>query len=243
MSTATACHDFNRRAETYDAHASVQREAAEWLAEWLPARIDGPALELGAGTGLFTRHLASLASNLTATDFSPRMVAEGNRLTNGARWMTADAASPPRLAAWRWIFSCSMVQWLPEPQHAFRKWHGAAAPGGRLLGGWFIAGTMLGFLDSIAGLEPFHWRERHEWLHLLHEAGWNVCRQETRVLEVCHASSTDLLRTLHRTGAVVPRRLGPGQLRRALRDHDRRRLGSAGLVTPFVYLRVEAQRQ
>lgn len=243
MSSAAARHDFNRRAATYDANASLQRDAAQWLAEWLPDRIEGAALELGAGTGLFTRHIAARTRGLFATDISPRMVAEGSRLASGARWMTADASSPPRLAAWHWVFSCSMAQWLHDPGDAFRNWREAAAPGARLLGGWFIAGTMSGFLDTFAGLEPFRWRHADEWLRILNETGWNVRRHEIRTFQVRHPDSTALLRTMHRTGAVVPRRLGTGQLRRALREHDRHHLGTSGLVTPFVYLRVEAQRE
>jgi hypothetical protein len=50
-------HEFDRRAAQYEQHAPVQREAAAWLAEWLPEKIESPALEVGAGTGLFTRHL------------------------------------------------------------------------------------------------------------------------------------------------------------------------------------------
>ena len=50
-------HDFDRRAAVYEDHAPVQREAAAWLAEWLPEKIEDPALEAGAGTGLFTRYL------------------------------------------------------------------------------------------------------------------------------------------------------------------------------------------
>ena len=56
--TTSFPHNFDRRASVYEEHAPVQREAAAWLAEWLPETIGGPVLEVGAGTGLFTRHLA-----------------------------------------------------------------------------------------------------------------------------------------------------------------------------------------
>jgi hypothetical protein len=50
-----------------------------------------------------------------------------------------------------------------------------------------------------------------------------------------------MLREVHNVGAVVPRRLGPGALRRALRAHNAHHGGDRGLVTPFVFLRVEAR--
>ena len=75
--TSALPHEFDRRASDYERHAPVQREAAQWLAEWLPGEIEHPALELGAGTGLFTRHLVGRTKRLVASDIAPRMVQAG----------------------------------------------------------------------------------------------------------------------------------------------------------------------
>ncbi len=56
MNSATVTARFNRAAPVYERHAVVQEAMAGWLAEWLPPEI-GTALEIGAGTGLFTRQL------------------------------------------------------------------------------------------------------------------------------------------------------------------------------------------
>ncbi|MBU3666125.1 MAG: methyltransferase domain-containing protein [Chthoniobacterales bacterium] len=234
--------EFDRRAPLYNAHAVVQQEAAAWLAVWLPALIDGPALELGAGTGVFTRHLAARTSQLVATDASPRMVQAGSGALPKARWLVADAMSPPNGAAYRWIFSCSLVQWLPDPCATFRRWHDFADNSARLIAGWFIGGTMEPFFRSSPLPSPCAWRSAAEWQDLLRGAGWRVMRSEVRTFIRRHPDTKSLLREIHNLGAFVPRGTTPGRLRDAMRNHDLTRRGG-DLETPFVFMRVEAQRE
>ena len=62
---------FGRVADAYDrARPSYPREAAQWLAGPIAARV----LELGAGTGKLTEMLASLGHIVTATDPSEEML-------------------------------------------------------------------------------------------------------------------------------------------------------------------------
>jgi len=234
--------DFDRRAGIYETHARVQAAAADWLADWLPERIVGPALELGAGTGLFTRHLAVRADDLLATDSSPSMVALGGRAIAKARWQVAAAGTPPGGGEWSWLFSSSLVQWLADPMPIFTRWHTACRPGARMVAGWFVRGTMEEFFAACPAAAPFVWRDTGEWLDLLASTGWRVERHESRTFRLRHANTAAMLREIHNVGAVVPRRFAPGALRGAMRTHDELRLDPAGLETPFVFLRVEAVR-
>lgn len=239
--THAAPHQFDRRAAQYEKHAPVQREAAAWLAEWLPEHIDPPALELGAGTGLFTRHLvARAAGELVVTDAAPRMVQAGANTLVGADWRIADAAAPPATQPYRWIFSCSLVQWLADPAEVFRSWHRVAAPQARLISGWFVRGTLAELFDACPEARPFIWRDADEWIGLLEEAGWKTSRRETRSFLRRHTDSAAMLREIHNAGAVVPRRLGSGTLRRALRNYDRDHRDDAGVRSTFEFLRLEA---
>jgi hypothetical protein len=49
-----------------------------------------------------------------------------------------------------------------------------------------------------------------------------------------------MLREVHNAGAVIPRRIGTGKLRAALRRYDRDHRGDAGVRSTFNFLRVEA---
>ncbi|MEX1111417.1 MAG: methyltransferase domain-containing protein [Chthoniobacterales bacterium] len=234
--------DFDRRATQYNAHATLQREAADWLAEWLPEEIPAPALELGAGTGLFTRHLAARTRGLAACDIAPRMVQIGRRTLPEVAWSVADAIHPPGSPGYRSIFSCSLMQWMPDPCATFRAWHRLAAPGASLISGWFIRGTLAEFYDVCPDAAPFRWRTGDEWIGLLGETGWRIVRCETRTFARRHASAATMLREMHRAGSVVPRRLGAGQLRSVLRRYDETNRENDGVQTTFAFLRVEAVR-
>lgn len=233
---------FDRRAPHYESHAALQREVAAWLAEWLPEKIAAPALELGAGTGLFTRHLAARTHRLAACDIAPRMVAIGRATLPAVAWSVADAGHPPGPPGYQSVFSCSLMQWVPDPLAAFRAWHRLAAPGARLVSGWFIRGTLDGFYAVCPDAVPFRWRTGDEWIELLHESGWRTVRSETGVFTRHHASAAAMLREMHNAGTVVPRRLGAGHLRRVLRRYDESNGGHDGVPTTFACLRVEAVR-
>ena len=234
-------HEFNRRAAQYEQHAPVQRAAAAWLAEWLPQNIDRPALEMGAGTGLFTRHLVGRSRRLVAADIAPHMVQKGMEALPDAEWRVADATTPPE-GVYCWIFSCSLVQWLPDPLAAFRAWHRTSASGARLLAGWFVRGTMKEFFAACPGASPFIWRDPAEWTELLGRSGWKTSRQETKQFIRHHRDSATMLREIHNAGAVIPRRIGIGRLRQSLRRHDRDHRTERGVSTTFEFLRVEAVR-
>lgn len=234
--------EFDRHAAHYDTHAALQMETAAWLAEWLPGHIDGPALELGAGTGIFTRCLIDRGAQLIATDAAPRMVAAGAEKSGRARWVVADAKSPPDDTAYRWVFSCNLVQWLADPATAFRRWHDLATPSARLVAGWFVDGTMQTFFRSCPSLLPFAWRDADEWKAVLENAGWHVERHDTHSFVRRHPDTRGLLREIHNLGAFVPRRINPGKLRSVLRNHDRAHCKNGVLETPFVFMRVEASR-
>ena len=51
-----------------------------------------------------------------------------------------------------------------------------------------------------------------------------------------------MLREIHNAGAVIPRRIGAGKLREALRRYDRDHRGEDGVRSTFEFLRVEAVR-
>lgn len=240
--TSAYPHEFDRRAAQYEHHAPVQREAASWVAEWLPEKIEGPALELGAGTGLFTRHLVGRRVRPVACDIAPRMVRAGVAALPEAEWIVGDATTPPRGPGFRWIFSCSLVQWLADPLSAFRAWHRVTLPEGRLIAGWFVRGTLGEFFATCPEAAPFVWRDTAEWNGLLSEAGWIIRRHETTHFVRHHASSSAMLREIHNAGAVVPRRLGVGELRQALRGYDRDHRHAEGVRSTFEFLRVEAVR-
>ena len=68
---------FDASAPSYEAHAGVQRDVAARLARLLPDLARPRVLELGCGTGLFSRHLVARypEGRFVLTDAAPAMLA------------------------------------------------------------------------------------------------------------------------------------------------------------------------
>ena len=66
---------FSKHAKTYDRRAFLQKNMAETLASLIPEKNINNILEIGCGTGLFTRHLIALSpKHITLNDISSAMM-------------------------------------------------------------------------------------------------------------------------------------------------------------------------
>jgi len=232
---------FERAAATYMAHAGVQTAMAEWLAEWLPARRDGRALEVGAGPGIFTRRLLPWAGPLTASDLSPAMCAAGRGMLPELHWRVMAAEVPAR-GPWDWIFSSSVLQWTADPLAVFTAWRGRLAPGGRVLSGLFVKESLPEWRALAGDAAPLAWRTSEEWRAHLDRAGLHLVRDEARKRVFTHPSARAFLRSLHGVGAAPARRFSAGRLRRLLGDYETRHGTPQGAKATWTFYRFEAKR-
>ncbi|BBH19045.1 malonyl-[acyl-carrier protein] O-methyltransferase [Paenibacillus baekrokdamisoli] len=132
---------FNRRANSYDAHAHVQRMMADQLTQsllgWKSKGItDAPnILEIGCGTGALTRTLATEwpSASITALDIAPAMIRLAEQHVQSAKANHSDAmnhtsdhihflladvevwAADAPVASFDLIVSNACFQWLSNP--------------------------------------------------------------------------------------------------------------------------------
>ena len=67
--------NFSKYAHAYDDHAQLQKLMAEKLASFLPGDTSEQILEIGCGTGLFTKYLlAKPTKKIFLNDISPGMI-------------------------------------------------------------------------------------------------------------------------------------------------------------------------
>ena len=235
---------FQEKASSYEAHAGVQAVLAGWLAEWLEEapglKAASLAWELGAGTGLFTRHLVGKRFlRLKAFDIAPAMVGEGRRLLPSVEWVVRDAWHLPMHACDR-LYSASFLQWAPDVPSVLRSWCAALRPGGRMLHGLFTKGTLAELRELMPGT-PLAWLTPEEWLEHARTAGLFIVRSAVRKQVTHYASAHALFRSLHNTGATSRTRFGAGRLRALLRAYDSRFPHPAGgVVSTWEMLRFEA---
>jgi SAM-dependent methyltransferase len=122
---------------------SVRAAWRELLLTRLPA-APARVADLGCGTGTLSLLLADEGYLVDGIDFSPEMVRRAQAKAgtrDDARFVVADAATPPLKQAAYDVVLCRHVLWaMPDPAAALRTWIDLLAPGGRLLlveGRWF----------------------------------------------------------------------------------------------------------
>jgi malonyl-CoA O-methyltransferase len=212
---------FGARAGSYDLNAGLQAAIAGELAQLLPALDHPRVLELGCGTGLFSRHLIERypEGHFVLTDASPAMLAECRRniTAMGARridFAVIDASRPGALGTFDLIATSMTLHWLPEQRASLARIRPLLAPAGVLL-------------YAALGPESFA-----EWRAVLDELGLpsgiahfellpGVVQEEYLAPD---ATALAFLRRMKSVGGFTPREgygpLSPGALRRAIRAAD-----------------------
>jgi malonyl-CoA O-methyltransferase len=208
---------FSLKANSYHRKADIQKVIADWCTEWIEADVRNlRALELGAGTGLLTRHLALRGfEELVATDISLQMLEEGRRRIPFVTWRKLDAWVEREEPVDR-LYACSLLQWAKDPAAVLENWRRNLVPGGKLLAGVFLKGSLSEFEKVSDRFPALSWRDADQWIEYFERAGFDVLRKETRVDTVSFLTAREALRSLHDIGAVEERRMSLSDLRRFL---------------------------
>ncbi|QXT34548.1 methyltransferase domain-containing protein [Sphingomonas sanguinis] len=205
-------------AAAYDAHAVVQRQVADWLAERIVA-VAPPAprvLEVGCGTGFLTGATLPrlVCPDWLMTDIAPAMLARGMAAHPAVRGRVMDGEFPdlPGESPFDLIVSSLAVQWFGDLDAGLRRLAGWLAPGGRMLVTTLVRGTFAAWHEAhraegfVAGSPVYPPVEA---------LGWPV---ETRSFVQRHDSAADFMRALRAIGAGTPRDghrpIPPGAMRR-----------------------------
>ncbi len=218
---------FDQKASFYHENASIQKRVADWCSKWIErdcSQLTG--LELGAGTGLLTKHLALRGfRDFCASDISRSMLEEGRARLPLIRWEKQDAWQIGSRKVDR-IYACSLLQWAKNPDEVLSQWRRALLKDGRLLTCFFIEGT----LEEFGRLDPrfsaFAWKCENEWIEIFRASNMEILRSETRSDVVSYESPRAALRHIHDIGAINENRMNPFELRRLLELSESRQSGN-----------------
>ncbi len=218
--SAAIAQSFGAAARTYDDHADLQRPVAARLARLLPPLAAPRVLELGCGTGLFSRHLLARYAGGTFhfTDLAPSMVEQCRMNLAGAgkrvSFEVMDAARPTADGPFAVIAMSMTLHWLGDPEAALATLRKRLAPNGVLV------------FATIGG-ESFR-----EWRDALVAQGLPIGLLDIPDLPgivdeeqlVVDAGTLGFLRRMKAIGGLTPREgytpLPAGALRRAVRAAD-----------------------
>jgi len=142
---------FGNARATYEGASRLQRLMGNTMLEVLQSQagqssLSGDVLDLGCGTGWFTRKLAGLgpAVYVTGMDLSLGMVEHaGASASSDITWVVADAEAIPLAdQSCDLIFSNLMIQWCADPAQVLRECRRVLRPGGRLVVSTLLEGTL-----------------------------------------------------------------------------------------------------
>lgn len=136
-------NNFGSSSYTYEKDALVQKSAARRLAAslkpWKWTLPPGPLLELGAGTGFFTRELINLMPErrIEVTDLSENMIRVCRQMTPESENLTfqpldAEEWNPPE-GKYALVSGNFVAQWFRNPALTLHRYVEALKPGGLLL--------------------------------------------------------------------------------------------------------------
>lgn len=147
-SKADIARGFGNARASYEGASRLQRLMGNIMFEMIENQADQPGriLDLGCGTGWFTRKLAGVegGASVTGIDLSPAMVNYAReKASPGIAWVVADAeAIPLPDKSCDLVFSNLMIQWCANPAQVFRECRRILRPGGRLMVSTLLEGTL-----------------------------------------------------------------------------------------------------
>lgn len=203
---------FNKAAQSYDAAAHVQKEAAELLFERLAFFNIEPTciLDMGAGTGFITQQLADHFSgaHVIASDIAINMlnVIKQYQKAN-LSCSCADANKLPFADdSVDVIFSNLMLQWCDDLPTVFREWQRVLKPKGLLLFTSFGPDTLHELRASWASVnDKVHvntFKDMHDLGDILLQQGFVDPVMDMELMQLAYDDVCALLKDLKAIGSI-----------------------------------------
>ena len=248
MTGAYALHRFDRAAHTYEATADVQNAVAADLLRLtggialpLHARI----LEIGAGTGVYSRLLRNRFPNATiiATDSSPGMLNQVRENVSGSRNVVTvfdPDGCLPVTGAFHLVTSSSALHWIPDFDRLCRRIAELLGPQGWFTFAIMVRGTLWEIREAVRRIAPRKTHPRnlpdpHVVLRTVAANGLRLIHHELKVRQVVYPNARQMLRRIHEqgvTGGIYgtrPPGLNRSELARLQRYCDETFAGSDGV--------------
>nr|WP_315413212.1 class I SAM-dependent methyltransferase [uncultured Pseudomonas sp.] len=150
---ASAQQGFSTQAVTYaQGRPDYPRQLTGWLTEALGVDAQSTVIDLGAGTGKFTRLLSTLAPTLIAVEPVRAMGAQLSKLLPDVRLVDGTADSIPLAAASADAVVCAQAFHWFSTQAALQEIHRVLKPEGRLGLVWNVRDESVAWVAAITAI-------------------------------------------------------------------------------------------
>ena len=210
-SKACIARGFDSASGTYDTASRLQKAMGDTMLARIPENFEPASiLDLGCGTGWFTRKLANQYPNaaITGADLASGMLQQAQaRSPETIAWLNADAEQLPLADnSADLIFSNLMIQWSTRPETVLAECQRILKPGGTLAISTLLDGTLEELKQAWTKADP----GQPHVNRFTHHADWQqlTSRQlpgstlETATLTLPYDSPMALNRELKHLGAV-----------------------------------------
>jgi len=149
----SAQQGFSTQAVTYaQGRPDYPRQLTGWLADTLRISAQSSVIDLGAGTGKFTRLLSALAPTLIAVESVAAMGAQLTRLMPDVRLLNGTAESIPLPAASADAVVCAQAFHWFSTEAALAEIHRVLKPDGRLGLVWNVRDESVDWVAAITDI-------------------------------------------------------------------------------------------
>ena len=225
---------FSKHVKTYDQFAQIQKSMAERLASLLPDTQAQKTLEIGCGTGIFTRHLlARTNAKLVLNDIAPAMIDHLKTqldLPPNTKFVIGNAERI-RFPKVQLIASNAVFQWFQNPEKAIHDLSQCLVINGKLVFSTFGPRTLQDFREIAEISGPTHLVPGRKWKIMLAKSGLKLIDFYSEMRLIFFPSTRNLMKNLQQIGAAPLRLMNPGQLRRIMKTYDTRFASPRGVYT------------
>ena len=229
-------NSFSRHAKTYDRYAQLQKSMAERLASFLPMPLPGNVLEIGCGTGLFTRHLLTQpVKQLVLNDIAPGMIeilSDSLTLPINTK-ISHGNAEQIHFENMDLICANAVFQWFKNSQEALVKLNKVLTANGSLIFSTFGPKTLIEFRQAANLVSPINLYNKDSWTDMIRDSGFTIKFWDVEIRKIFFSSSLSLLKNLQQIGAAPIRMVKTGGLRKLMRDYDSRFSSTQGVYATW----------
>ena len=238
--------NFSKYAHIYDKHAQLQKLMADKLASFIPINTPEKILEIGCGTGMFTKYLLSLkVKKIFLNDVSSGMI----------EYMETKLCLPPysqiiignaellKFQVVDMVAANAVFQWFKDPGEFLKRLNSYIKPNGKLIFSTFGPAS-LAELRKFGSLEsPALLLSSSEWSQLIKEAGFTIDSFARKTHKLFFANTLALLKNLQQLGVAPTKMTSPRELRQLIKNYDNAYFTKQGVYANWELLFFSAKKK